>query len=299
MNIVFTTARQELRSLRRERLPQALLAVFVGMVSISTFIGWLTNKNVTKIWQKVKQQGLTTAPNPFAHVPSLYYLRNTVIYLVLVGALLAIVLGVASVMRDKKAHTLDLVLSRPVRYKQYVLGKLIGITAWLGMILGLVTIISWISVSFIIGKPLGSNDSGRLMAYFAMSLIFLLGFVLLGMICAVYSNRETSALLLPISIWSLITFVLPQLGTAEHPVSLLNPVPVIASQGGVFSFLNSILGPFSITEEYKKASSWILGNTDFVGKPGISVPVLFLALLIGVFILMSSRRDRLRRSLYE
>lgn len=299
MSIVLITARQELRSLKRERLPQALLAVFVGMVSISSFIGWLTNKNVTGIWQKVKEQGLTAAPNPFANVSSLYYLRNTVIYLVLVGALLAIVLGVASVLRDKKAHTIDLVLTRPVPSKSYVFGKLIGISSWLGMILCLVAIISWGNISFIIGKTLGPLDSARLLAFFAMSLVFLLGFVLLGMICAVYSNRETSALLLPISIWSLITFVLPQLGTAEHPVSLLNPVPAIANQGGAFSFLNSIFGPLSVTEQYKKASSWVLGNTDFVGKPGMSVPVLLLALFIGVFILLSSKRDRLRRLLDE
>lgn len=299
MSIVLVTARQEIKSLRREKLAQALLVVFVGMVSVSSFIGWLTNKNVTAIWQKVKEQGLTTAPNPFANVPALYYLRNTIIYLVLIGALLAIVLGVTSIIRDRKAHTADLILTRPIDSRSYLLGKLMGIGLWLAAILGFVTLISWASIALIIGKALAFGDSLRLVAFFSMSLIFLLGFVLLGMICALYSSRETNALLLPISLWSIITFVLPQLGTADHPVSLLNPVPALANQGGAFSILNSIFSPLSTSEQFKKAGSSILQNPDFTGSPTIGIIVLALALMVGTFVLLISKRDRLRRTLDE
>ncbi len=299
MSIVLVTARQEIKSLRREKLAQALLVVFVGMVSVSSFIGWLTNKNVTAIWQKVKEQGLTTAPNPFANVPALYYLRNTIIYLVLIGALLAIVLGVTSIIRDRKAHTADLILTRPIDSRSYLLGKLMGIELWLAAILGFVTLISWASIALIIGKALAFGDSLRLVAFFSMSLIFLLGFVLLGMICALYSSRETNALLLPISLWSIITFVLPQLGTADHPVSLLNPVPALANQGGAFSILNSIFSPLSTSEQFKKAGSSILQNPDFTGSPTIGIIVLALALMVGTFVLLISKRDRLRRTLDE
>ncbi len=299
MSIAIVAARQEIQSLRREKLAQALLVVFVAMVSLSSFIGWLTNKNVTSIYRRVKDQGLTTAANPFDNVPALYYLRNTVIYLVLVGALLAIVLGVASIIRDRKAHTVDLVLVRPVDARIYLLGKVAGVATWLAMILAFVSVISWSSIAFIIGKPLTGADTVRLILFFTMSLFFLMGFVLLGMICAIYSSRETSALLLPVAIWSVITFVLPQLGTADHPVSLLNPVPAIANHGGVFSTLNSIFNPFSITEQFKKVSSWILGNTDFVGNPSIGLIILALVLLVGSFALLATKRDRLRREMYE
>ncbi len=299
MNVALVAAGQEIQSLKREKLAQALLVVFVAMVSLSSFIGWLTNRNVTGIYRKVKDQGLTSAANPFANVSPLYYLRNTVIYLVLVGALLAIVLGVASVIRDRKAHTVDLILARPVKSNSYLVGKLAGVALWLAMILGLVTVISWISIAFIIGKPLAGADSARLISFFAMSLLFLVGFVLLGMICAIYSSRETNALLLPIAIWSVITFVLPQLGTADHPVSLLNPVPAIANQGGAFSTLNSVFSPLSITEQFKRVSSWILGNSDFVGSPTVSLTVLAIVLILGTLILLTTKRDRLRRELYE
>jgi ABC-2 type transport system permease protein len=299
MNITLVTARQEIRSLRREKLAQALLVVFVSMVSLSSFIGWLTNRNVTGIYGKVKEQGFTSAPNPFANVPALYYLRNTVIYLVLIGALLAIVLGVASILRDRKARTVDLVLVRPIHANSYLLGKLSGIALWLAMILSLVACISWISISVIIGKPLAGIDTRRMIFFFVLSLLFLLGFVLLGMICAIYSARETSALLLPIAIWSVITFVLPQLGTADHPVSLLNPVPAIPNQGGAFSTLNSIFSPLSITEQFKKVSSWAFGSPDNFGSPNTSLTVLIAVFIIGTFGLLITKRDRLRRGLYE
>jgi len=119
------------------------------------------------------------------------------------------------------------------------------------------------------------------------------------MISALYSSRETSALLIPISIWSVITFVLPQIGTADHPVSLLNPVPAIANQGGAFSTLNSIFSPVSVTEQFKKVSSWILGNPDYVGSPTAGATVLVAVVLLGSLILLTSKRDRLRRELYE
>lgn len=299
MNIAFVAARHEIQSLRREKLAQALLIVFIAMVSLSSVIGWLTNRNVTGIYRKVKDQGLTTAPNPFDHVSPLYYLRNTVIYLVLVGALLAIVIGVASIIRDRKARTTDLILVRPARSHSYLFGKLAGIGIWLAMILTVVAVISWTSISIIVGKPLAAAETGRILAFFAMSLAFLLCFALLGMICAIYSFRETSALLLPIAIWSVIAFVLPQIGTADHPVSLLNPVPAIANQSGAFSILNSIFSPFSITEQYKKVSSWILGSPDFLGNATVGFIAIAISLLLGMFILLTTKRTSLRREIYE
>ena len=41
----------------------------------------------------------------------LYYARNAVIYVLLIGSLMAIVLGVQATVRDRKASTVDLVLS--------------------------------------------------------------------------------------------------------------------------------------------------------------------------------------------
>lgn len=299
MSAVLTTARQELVSLRRERLPLVLLVVFVVMVSLSSLIGWLTNTTVSNVWQKTVQAGLTKAPNPFADVSALYYARNTVIYLVLIGALMAIVVGVTSVMRERKARTVDLILSRPIGVSTYLLGKLMGISAWLAMILGAVAIISWTSIAIITKAPLSASDTGRLAGFYIIALVLLLAFVTLGMLSGIYSSRETTALLVPISIWSIVAFVLPQIGTSANPVSLLNPVPSVKVPGGAFDTLNTILSPLSVTEQFKTASGLILNDSEVTGNLATALLVIFLALAIGTVVLLDTRRDLIRGALRD
>lgn len=299
MTAVLTMARQELVALRRERLPLVLLIVFVVMVSISSLIGWLTNTTVSSVWEKTTQAGLTAAPNPFADVSPLYYARNTVIYLVLIGALMAIVVGVTSTMRDRKARTIDLVLSRPINVPTYLLGKLAGIGAWLVVVLLAVAVISWTSISTITSGPLGIGDTTRLLGFYAVALLLLLAFVTMGMLSGIYAARETTALLVPISLWAIAAFVLPQIGTSANPVSLLNPVPSVAVPGGAFDTLNSILSPLSVTEQFKTASGLILGDFEVAGSLPRALSIIVLALVLGGIALLATRRDRLRGALRD
>lgn len=299
MGGILVTARQELLSLRRERLPLVLLVVFVLMVSASSLIGWLTNTTVSSVWQQTVQDGLTTAPNPFAQVSPLFYARNTVIYLVLIGALMSIVVGVTSAMRDRKARTVDLVLSRPVGVPAYLAGKLLGIAAWLGLILLAVALITWTGISVIMHAPLGPADSARLVAFFTLALPLLLAFVTLGLLSGIHASRETTALLVPISIWSLVAFILPQIGTSANPVSLLNPVPAVLVPGGAFDTLNVILRPLSITEQFKTASGVILNDPLVTGGLPLALVVIALAVVAGIIASLATGRDRIRGALRD
>ena len=292
-------ARQELLALRRERLPLVLLTVFLMMVSLSSLIGWLTHATVSSVWQKTIQAGLTTAPSPFAAVSPLYYARNTVIYLVLIGALMAIVVGAGSTMRDRKARTIDLVLSRPISVSAYLLGKLAGIGAWVAMVLTSVAVISWVSIAVITHGALSGTDTLRLAGFYAVAWVLLLAFAALGMLSGVHSSRETTALLVPISIWSVVAFVLPQIGTSANPVSLLNPVPAVMIPGGRFDALNAVVSPLSVTEQFKVASGLILGNPETVGSLPVSLSVILLAFAVGVIALLMTQRDRIRGALRD
>ena len=80
------TVQRELVGSSRERMAQALLIVFIGMVSVSSLIGWISNRTVTAVYEKVREAGMTTAENPFTHVSPLSYARNDVIYIVMIGA---------------------------------------------------------------------------------------------------------------------------------------------------------------------------------------------------------------------
>lgn len=111
-------------------------------------IGWLTHQTVTGVYEKVLADGLSTASNP------LYYARNAVIYVLLIGSRIAIVLGVHARLRDRKAATTDLVLGRPVASVAR-LGLLAGLGVVLAELQGLAIALPAAAA------PVGTSVSGR------------------------------------------------------------------------------------------------------------------------------------------
>ena len=297
MSAFMATARHEMLSSSRERMPQALLVVFLGMVSVSSLIGWITNRVVTGVYEQVRVAGLTTAANPFAGVSPLSYARNDVIYIILIGALLAIVLGTGSILRARTARTADLVLSRPIDVRVHLAARLAGLVCWLGLVILGAATITWVSIALINGLPLSGVDTLRMVAFFALAWGFLTVFVIIGMLGGLYARRQTTALLLPIVVWSLVTFVAPQLGTAALPVSLLNPVPAVPVEGGPFAVVHTVLGPLSLAEHLKTLGGELLRNDAVVGSAAPALVAIAIALGVGTVLLLATSRNRLRSDL--
>lgn len=301
MSLFRAVIKQELVSAKREKLPQLLLVVFLMMTTVSSFIGWSTHKTVSSVYNEALAQGVTTAPSPFSGISPLYYARNTVIYVVLIGALLAIIMGVTAQLRDRKARTTDLLLSRPIDTWAYLSAKLSGLGTLLAGIVGISAVISWLSIVVITGGVLPLGDTGRLLGFYMLSWVFLMPFVILGMLSGIHAKRETTALLVPIIIWSCLVFVLPQLGTAEHPTALLNPVPAVSTSSGLFFKINQkIFSPLSITEHFKALSGSILNDS----QSNNSSPIVAVASMVGSLalsggLLARTKRGTLRGELYE
>jgi ABC-2 type transport system permease protein len=300
MNGFTASFRHELLCTRRARVPQLLLWVFLGMVSLSSFIGWSARSTVTAVYQQITAAGLTTAPNPFDGTSPLYYAHNSVIYVVLIGALMAIVLGVQATLRDRKAATFVLILSRPVGSVGRLLGQLAALSVVIAFAVVLSTLISWASISAISGGVLGADPTLRLSAFAGLSWLLLTGFCLLGMLAGIYSKKETTALLAPFIIWSFITFVLPQLGTAARPVALLNPVPSVPPpSGGVFDTINVITGPLAVTEQFKRAASIVLRDSTVTGSPVTAIVIVAAFVVILTFVVAATARQRMRSALND
>lgn len=260
---ITAVVRQELRTARRERLPMILLLVFFILIAAATFIGWMTHTTVTSVYNEALREGATSQPNPFLLVAPLDSVKNIVIYISLIGALLAVVMGVQSALRDRKAKVLGMVFSRPLPRRSYAAAKLGGIMLWLAGVLGVAALMTWVSVWVVHGQPVPLGQVGQLMLFFFVSWCFLLPFAAIGLWSGMSSRQETTALLLPILIWALIMFIVPQLGTAAEPISFLNPVPAqVASTGPFFSFNQHILQPLSYIDHYKAVSSVVLQYTD-------------------------------------
>ncbi len=299
MTSILVSARHEMLNTRRTRTAHLLLFVFIGMVVASSVIGWVTNQIVTGVYEKVLAAGLTTAPNPFTGVTPLFYARNAVIYVMLIGSLMAIVLGVQATLRDRKAATIDLVLSRPVGSAARLFGQILGLGVVLAAAIAISFSVSWVIISVINSAPLGWADTGRMILFGLLSWVLLTTFALLGMLTGLRSKRETTALLVPFVIWSAIAFVLPQIGTAAGPVSLLNPVPAVNSTGGYFDFVSAFTGPLSVTEQFKRASNIVLQDSTVTGDAGLSVVVLLAFLVVMAVIVVATPRIRMRSGLNE
>jgi ABC-2 type transport system permease protein len=300
VNGFFASLRHELLCTARARVPQFLLIVFLGMVSVSSFIGWSARSTVTAVYTQITAAGLTTAPNPFAGTSPLYYAHNSVIYVVLIGALMAIVLGVQATLRDRKAATFTLILSRPVGTVGRLLGQLTALGIIIAVVIGISTIISWASISVITGGILGPDPTLRLAAFAGLSWLLLTAFALLGMFTGTYSKKETTALLAPFVAWSIIAFVLPQLGTAARPVALLNPVPSIPPpSGGIFDIINVFTGPIAVTEQFKRAAGIVLQDSSVTGSPAGAIIALVIFLAAMVFLVGATPRKRLRSTLND
>lgn len=253
------TIKQEITAARRDWLPQVILGVFLGMIAAASFIGWMTHITVTSVYNEALREGATHQPNPFLNAPQLDPVKNVVIYITLIGALFAILVGVQSMVRERKSRVLDLILTRPIGMRSYVLAKFTGIGVWLGIVLGVSAVLTWISLWIIQGHAVSASNCLQLLIFFGISWLFLLPFTALGMMSGLRSKQETTALLLPILVWVLIAFIVPQLGTAEEPVSFLNPVPAQPISHGIFFQTNRmLLQPVSFTDHYKELSGAVL-----------------------------------------
>jgi ABC-2 type transport system permease protein len=301
MSALLTVAGQEIRSAARERLAIALLVVFLGMTIASAAIGWSSHHTVMSVYNETVLQMGRHVPNPFANTSALDVVKNTVIYIVLIGALLAVVVGVRAGVRDRKAGVTDLILSRPIGRRSYLLGKLLGAQAWMGIVLVAALIASWFSVWVISGTPLALTSTALLIGLFALAWVFLLPFSVMGMIAGAKSRHESTALLIPILLWVVATFVIPQLGTAQNPTALLNPVPGAPATTDLFFRVNhTILQPISITEHFKHASAVIL-HLQNLGSTVLWGDLLSLGAFVvfALGVLLFAARSSMRRPLYE
>ena len=258
--MVFKAAfKHELLSSLRSKSPQLVVTVFLVLTSISSIIGWLTVRNVTKIYNDIVSQNLTTAPNPFTNVPSLYYMRDSVIYVVLIGSLMAIILGAQASLRDRKSNANELIKTRNVNLVHRVLGQLSAVGSIIILLEIVALLTSFISIWVIQKIPLNIGAILSLIGYGAVSAIFMIAIAAIGFTFGTISKSEESSLLYPIVGWAVLTFTIPQIITSTHPVALLNPTPAVSTGTGLAQSVINGISPLAVMENFKAIANAILG----------------------------------------
>jgi len=259
-------AKKDRRLLFKDNTFLIILAIFILMTIASTYIGWSSEHTITRVYDETAKEllaaGKPVPSSPFVSTPPLAIIQNMIIYVILIGALLSITLGHIISINDRKAGVTRILFSKPFSKKTFFLGKILSSLQILLIVLLFSFIVSIISI-LILGSFSIQSFTGLLIFYIG-SFIYLAGFTFLGLFFGLKTKNSTQAILIPLLIWIVITFALPELGSALYPTSSLNPILPQTNilDSPILSTMHNIIYPFSISEQYKEFSSNALGLTS-------------------------------------
>ncbi|MGA9596830.1 MAG: ABC transporter permease subunit [Acidimicrobiia bacterium] len=301
--MIATVARQQLLSLRRQRVFLATLGMFVAMTAAAGILGWSSHNTIVRVYDQAVRllaaKGQPAPPNPFLLKPELSLLSNMVIYVPMLGALLALLVGHLSLADDEITGLGRLIFSRRMSRAGYATGKIVAAAVALGVIVLVAMGLSIVSLLVANGALPGLAALGRLGLFYALSWLYLMVFALIGMTAALLSRRRSLGLLSAMGAWLVITFAIPQFTSGVRPTASLNPIVDPAGTSQRFFQITARARPISIAEQYKWASGHILVTAP--AEPAWqtvlrAVPILFAAALLALAVVALVRRHDFSRS---
>ncbi|PKM90784.1 MAG: hypothetical protein CVU87_01035 [Firmicutes bacterium HGW-Firmicutes-12] len=219
MNGIMTLARKEVKTAFRDNIFLIIIGLFVLLSVISVYIGSSTKNAELQAYQDIlhllKSQGATSLPSPPAIYP-LSVLSNIVSYVSMIGAVVAIFLGFESFSGERNNGTLKLIAARPVYRDQIVTGKLLGGGMVIGVLLGIILIFNLALFVLVSGMTPGINEIIRLLSFFLIAFIYMMGFYAATMYVSIKTNDSAFGFMLMMIIWLTISFVLPQLAESQR-----------------------------------------------------------------------------------
>jgi ABC-type transport system involved in multi-copper enzyme maturation permease subunit len=299
-----------LRIAARSNTVVLLTAMFLAMVLVSAYLGWSATDTVNQIYAKavpaLQALGRPIPPNPVGDTPLLSLFRNMVTYVALLGALAALVLGYETVAADRKSGVVPLIFTRPVTRGRIAIGKIAAIMIMVLSILAAAAIVNAITILLLPGLVITGGVWVGLAKFYLVSFLYVLAFALLAASCAAWFATESMALLVPVTSWLSLTFIVPQLTANIGPMAALNPVSanIVAPTSSFFTYTSAVLGPISIAESYRHLASGFLEVTSGAGQTTttagaltallavtVAMSALFITAYLGMDVCRSEYRD--------
>lgn len=283
-------AAHQVLSLRRQRTFIAILVTFLAMAALAGVLGWSSHRTIVRVYEEavrmVAARGERAPANPFDVKPPLALLSNMAIYVPLIGALLALIVGHLSFADDHSGGLGRMIFTRAVSRSAYVFGKVVAAAQVLAVVLVACFLISALSLFLVNNRLPSGGNLLRLGGFYALAWLYLMLFALAGMTTALMTKRRSLALLSAISIWLVVTFALPQFTSGLRPQASLNPVSDPVSSSQTFFKITAKARPFSVAEQYKEASARILETASAEPTTTTVVRVLpIAAMTIGLLLL--------------
>lgn len=295
-----------LRNSFRDNTVLLLTAIFLAMVLLSAWLGWSATQTINAIYaaatQTLAAKGISIPPNPVSEGSALSLLRNMSIYIALLGSLAALVFGHLSIAADRKAGIIPLIATRPLSRNTIAAGKIGAIVCAIFGLTVFAAIVNVLTLLILPGLTLAADTWIRLIGFYGASMLYMLAFALLAGICALRFQTESMALLVPVAIWLVLTFVLPQVTANISPMAALNPLSATAAlpSGSFFAATDTFLGPLSLAEAYRSLSAELLQlSPDNLPRRSISASLATLIIanvVLVIGLVFSMRRFDVSRS---
>lgn len=301
--MIGVVAAQQVTVLRRQRTVLALVSVLVGVTVLAGVIGWSSAATITRVYDQavllLASQGRPAPPNPLGLKPPLALLSNMTIYVPMVGALLAIVVGHLSLSDEQTSGVAPLLHSRLLTRRDYLLGKVVAVAGLLAVALAASLVVAVVSLLVVNGVFPGPGQLFRLLGFYGLSLLYLVVFALVAMVAVLLTRRRSLALLSALGVWLVVTFVVPQFTSGLRPTASLNPLSVPTGTSQTFFDLTSRVRNLSLSEDFKDASAQLLATAP--GQPvaatlGQVAPLLVAALALAGLALVLVRSHDYSRS---
>lgn len=305
--MIGVVAAQQLTVLRRQHTVVTVVAVLVGVTVLAGVLGWSSAATITRVYDQavllLASQGRPAPPDPLGLKPPLSLLSNMTIYVPVVGALLAIVVGHLSLSDEQTSGVARLLHSRLLTRRDYLLGKLVAVTGLLTAALAASLLVSGVSL-VVVNRVFPTPDQLlRLLGFYGLSLLYLVVFALVAMVAVLLTRRRSLALLSALGVWLVVTFVVPQFTSGLRPTASLNPLSVPTGTSQTFFDITSRVRFLSLSEDFKDASGQVLATG--AGQPatatvGQVVPLLVVAAaLTGLALVLVRRHDYSRSAADE
>ena len=235
MNPSLIIARKEFRAAFRNRLFLTITLLFLGLSILSVYIGSTTKRAEMRIYNEtvatLQADGVTVIPAA-PEIHTLTILANLTEYVAIVGAILAAILGYNALIEEKESGGLKLILSRPVYRDQLLIGKLLGNTAVIATLLGLVFIFNLILLVAVGGIFPTVGEVARLFVFIIMALAYMFIFLSISMLLSIRLNSSATVFLVSLVLWVLFSFVIPQETAVSRAINYLSPTWHLRNIGG-------------------------------------------------------------------
>ncbi len=117
--VIGTVSAQQALTFRRQRVRLIGVATLLMVTAMAGILGWSSHHTIVRVFDQAVQmqaaaRGNAAPANPFLLKPSLSLLSNMVVYIPLIGALIAVMVGHLAMAEDQTDGIGRLIFTRPI-----------------------------------------------------------------------------------------------------------------------------------------------------------------------------------------